>query len=239
MMPMTADQLTLAGLVGELTKVPQDAIVMFAGFGSGTYPGALFRHRPYVDGLAIAPRMGGPAVQKSAAELVAYLQEMGLGAVWLKNTPRDFVDPHPAGPETPMWVSTEHELSFNAITGIEMMKGFAVIRSVNLAPMQGPTIQRLSDAEVIERVQSVSLALRGEHRDPGPNASAAILRYIPKDRTQVRLNLEEARWELANFEASLQAKRDRVAKLEVDAACHDYFLGITDELPGILKVQES
>jgi hypothetical protein len=37
---------------------------------------------------------------------------------------------------------------------------------------------------------------------------------------------------LASFEASLQAKKDRVVELERDAARHDYLLGIRDDLPG-------
>lgn len=66
-----------------------------------------------------------------------------------------------------------------------------------------------------------------------PAAERYLLRYIPNDRATVLQHLAEGRAELAGFdEASLQGKRNRVAKLDRDAARHDYLLGIRDDLPG-------
>jgi hypothetical protein len=229
---MTAEQLTLAGLLDELAKVPQDAIVKLAGFGFGNTPGKLFRHRPYLDGLSIMPSPASRTDREpTASEYSGFLRQNGPGTTWEKVSHPDFKDLHPASMDSPMWVGFPHEIGFNAVTSVEMIKGFAVIRTVITTPVHGPSLQRIPDAEVIERMQAVSLALHGDRRDIGPEAAKALIRYIPKDRTTVRLDLEEARWDLDKFEASLQAKKDRVAKLEADAARHDYLLGITNELP--------
>ena len=236
MMHMT-NQLTLQGLLDALASVEQNATLMLAGFGSGSYPGTLFRHRPFVDGLAITPS-ANRARSMSAAQYAEHLRVFGLGRRLEIMGHRPFEDQHPAGPNTPMWVSTSHDLSFNAITGVEMMKGFAVIRSVNLAPVQGPPIQRIPDGEVEARMQKVDELLRGEANAHSPKVVKWLINMAARDRTIVRLDLEEARRDLDNFEASLQAKRDRVAKLEADAARNDYLLGITDDLPENLKVNE-
>jgi hypothetical protein len=244
MKPMTADQLTLAGLINELSQVPLDAPIRLAGFGSAAMPGELFRHRPYVDGLAIRPTMVRSNTDASADEYIGELRRHGLGKTWWETIwegPQrvQFVDRHPATFETPMWVSVPGEISFNAITGVEMVKGFAVIRSVNLAPMQGPTIQRIPDEEVERRMQKVDEQLRGEATTHSPKVVKWLINMASRERTTVRLDLGEARSDLVNFEASLQAKRDRVAKLEADAARNDYLLGITDDLPAILKAKDS
>lgn len=232
------NQLTLQGLLDALASVEQNATLMLAGFGSGCYPGTLFRHRPFVDGLAIDPSPNR-ADAMSAARYAEHLREFGLGRKRETFRRRPFEDQHPAGPDTPMWLSASHELSFNAITGVEMMKGFAVIRSVNLAPRQGPTIQRIPDEEVERRMQKVDEQLRGEATTHSPKVVKWLINMAARERTTVRLDLEEARRDLDNFEASLQAKRDRVAKLEADAVRSDYLLGIRDDLPEILQSKES
>ena len=88
-------------------------------------------------------------------------------------------------------------------------------------------------------MQKVDELLRGEANAHSPKVVKWLINMAARDRTTVRLDLEEARRDLDNFEASLQAKRDRVAKLEADAARNDYLLGITDDLPENLKVNES
>jgi len=113
-----------------------------------------------------------------------------------------------------------------------MVKGFAVIRTTNLAPVQGPSIQRVTDEEVVNRMRVARLALNGEDIHLQPAAEQYLIRYIPKDRTTVLQRLAEAREDLATFETSLQAKKDLLAKLEGDLTRHDYLLGIRNDLPG-------
>lgn len=226
-------QLTFQGLLDALAEVPQDAIVKISGFGSGTNPGALFRHRPFVDGLSITPTIARPALDLTVAEAIDFLQESGPHTTWRGHGRDGFIDSFPASPETPMWAGFPHELSFNAVTGVEMAKGFAVIRVTDLAPVQGPSLQRVSDEEAINRMRVEHLQRTGEDTVFAPHVERYLLRMVAGDRTRVLLSLEEAREDLAGFEASLQAKRELVTKLERDAARHDYLLGIRDDLPGV------
>jgi len=229
---MTPTQLTFQGLLDALAAVPQDAIVKVAGFGSGDTPGVLFRHRPFVDGLAITPTITRPALQTTAREYADFLRRTGPGLTWSQPGHAGFSDEHPSGSETPIWAGTPYKVSFNAVTGVELVKGFAVIRTINLAPAQGPSLQRVPDEEVVNRMRVANLALHGEDIHLRPAANRYLIRYIPKDRTTVLQRLDGAREDLAAFETSLQAKKDLVAKLEGDAARHDYLLGIRNDLSG-------
>lgn len=231
---MTPTQLTFQGLLDALAAVPQDAIVKLAGFGSAGTPGAVFRHRPFVDGLAITPTIARAALDLTVAELVDFMNETGPHKTWRGHGHNDLIDRHPAGPETPMWAGTPHEVSFNAVTGVEMKKGFAVIRTTNLAPVQGPTLQRIPDEEVINRMRVEHLQRTGEDIHLAQAANQYLIHFLPTDRTRALQNLADARNDLATFEASLQVKKDRVTKLERDAARHDYLLGISDDLPSAL-----
>jgi len=224
-------QLTFQGLLDTLAAVPQDAIVKVAGFGSADNPGVLFRHRPFVDGLAITPSFGRPALEMTAAEYADFLRRTGPGLTWSQPGHPTFVDHHLAGADTPMWASAPYDVSFNAVTGVEMVKDFAVIRTTNLTPVQGPSLQRIPDDEVVRRMQMVDVALHGEAKELPPKVEQFLIKYIAKDRSTVLQRLAEAREEMENFEASRQAKRDMVVKLENDAARHDYLLGISDKHP--------
>jgi hypothetical protein len=224
-------QLTLQGLLDALGSVEQNATLMVTGFGSGAYPGTLFRHRPFVDGLAIEPSLNR-AHSTTPALYVERLREFGLGRKLETYRRRPFEDQHPAGPDTPVWVGTPHELSFYAVTGVEMVKGFAVIRTTNFAPEQGPSLQRLSDDEVINRRRVEHLQRMGDDVVFAPHVERLLLNMLPGERSRALHELDEARKELASFETSLQAKKDRVAKLEEDAVRLDYLLGIRDDLPG-------
>lgn len=228
----TPTQLTFQGLLDALGAVPQDAIVMLSGFGSGSSPGVLFRHRPFVDGLSITPTIARAALQTTAAEYADFMRRTGPGLTSGRFVRAGFVDQHPAGADSPMWAGFLHTPSFNAVTGVEMVKGFAVIRTTNLAPEQGPPLQRVPDDEVINRMRVANIALHGEDIRLAPEAERHLMRYIPKDRTTVLQRLAEARHDLITFEASLQAKKDLVTKLERNATRHDYLLGIRDDLPG-------
>jgi hypothetical protein len=226
-------QLTFQGLLDALAAVPQDATVMLSGFGGGSTPGVLFRHRPFVDGLSITPTMTRPALQLTATEFIDFLNETGPHKTWRGHGRDGFIDRYPAGPDTPMWVGFPHDLSFYAVTGVEMVKGFAVIRSTDLAPEQGPSIRRISDEEATNRMRVEHLQRMGEDIHLHPRAERLLLNMLPDERTRILLSLQEAREELESFEASLQAKKDRVVKLERDAVRHDYLLGIRDDLPGL------
>lgn len=224
-------QLTFQGLLDALATVPQDALVKISGFGSADNPGEVFRHRPFVDGLSIIPRFG---LQITAADYAAFLRKNGPHKASARHGRNGFIDRHPAGPETPMWAGVAHTVGFNAITGVEMKKGFAVIRTRDLAPVQGPSLQRIPDEEVINRMRAEHLQRTGDDIDLAPAANSYLIHFLPADRTRVLHNLAEAREDLASFEASLQAKKALVGKLELDTARHDYLLGIRDELPGTL-----
>jgi hypothetical protein len=223
---MEKQQLTLGGLLEALDAVPRDAEVFIAGFGAARYPGGLFRHRPFVDGISIRPAMSGKAETGTAGAFADRLRRAAFGLSWSFPDGRD--DPHLTGWDTPVWAGTPHQLSFNAVTHIELVEGYAVIRTKDMAPVQGPKLQRIPDEEVGMRMRIVDAALHGdgEAKILAPKAERYLINYIPRDRSAVLERLAEAREELDNFEASLQAKRDLVARLEVDAARHDYLLGI-------------
>ena len=225
-------QLTFRGLLDALAAVPQDAIVKLAGFGGGANPGPLFRHRPFVDGLSITPTIARAALDLTAAEFIDVLRKAGPHTTWRGHGRDGFIDRFPAGPDTPMWVGTPHELTFYAVTGVEMKKGFAVIRTTDLAPVQGPSIQRVSDEEAINRMRVEHLQRTGEGTVFAPHVERHLLRMVAGGRSRVLLDLAEARQELESFGASLHSKKDLVAKLERDAARHNYLLGIRDDLPG-------
>jgi hypothetical protein len=224
-------QLTLQGLIDALAAVPQDATVKLMGFGGNANPGALFRHRPFADGLSITPAFARPSYDLNAAEVADFLREFGPRKTWRGHGHDGYLDPFPSRLETPVWVGTPHELSFNAVTGVELVKGFAVIRTTNLAPMQGPSIQRISNDEAITRMRVEHLQRTGETAAFADRTERQLLRMVVNGRSRALLDLEEARRELESFEASLQAKKDRVAKLERDAVRNDYLLGIRDDLP--------
>ncbi|GAA4033328.1 hypothetical protein GCM10023063_16130 [Arthrobacter methylotrophus] len=225
-------QLTLQGFLDALAAVPQDAVVKMSGFGSASTPGVLFRHRPFVDGLSITPTIARGALDLTVAELIDFLKETGPNTTWRSHGRNGFVDLHPAGPETPMWVGTPHEVSFHAVTGIEIVKGFVVIRTTDLAPVQGPSLQRIPEVEAVNRMRVEHLQRTGQDTAFAPHVERYLLNMLPAERSRTLIDLADARQDLTSFEASLQAKKDKVAKLERDAVRNDYLLGIRDDLPG-------
>lgn len=227
---METQQLTLGGLVEALDAVPGDAQLFVSGFGSGVRLGGLHRHRPFVDGLALEPTPRQDVEASTAGTYVEHLRRAAFGLVWSLSDSRD--DEFPAGWDTPMWVSPRHEVKFHAVTGVEMVKGFAVIRTTNLAPVQGPSIQRISDDEAINRMRVEYLRRTGKDDVFAPAAERQLLRMAVNDRSDLLHRLDEARKDLADFENSLQAKKDRVARLEEDVVRNEYLLGIRDDLPG-------
>lgn len=65
-----------------------------------------------------------------------------------------------------------------------------------------------------------------------PAVEKQLLRMAVADRSDLLHRLDDAREDLASFENSLQAKKDRVARLEEEVARNEYLLGIRDDLPG-------
>lgn len=227
---MESQQLTLGGLLEALDAVPNDA-QLYVAFGSAKRLGGFVRrHRPYVDGIALEPRLRETEFTATAGAFAALLRRAAFGLSW--STEDRPVDGFLSGWDTPVWVSTRHELSFEAVTGVEVVKDCAIIRTTNLAPVQGPTIQRISDEEAINRMRVEYLRRTGQDTVFAPAAERQLLRMAVNDRSDLLHRLDEAREELASFENSLQAKKDRVARLEEDVVRNEYLLGIRDDLPG-------
>lgn len=226
---MEPQQLTLGGLVEALNAVPGDA-ELYVSFGSAKRLGGVFRHRPFVDGLALEPVIRSYHDPSTVGAYVDYLRRVAFGVAYrFKDTRKDeFL----TGWDTPVWVSTRHDLSFHAVTGVEMVKGCAVIRTTNLAPAQGPSIQRITDEEATNRMRVEYLRRTGQDTAFAPAAEKQLLRMAVNDRSDLLHRLDEAREDLASFENSLQARKDRVARLEEDLTRNDYLLGIRDDLPG-------
>jgi hypothetical protein len=228
---MESQQLTLSGLVETLDAIPPYTPLYVSGFGSANrLSGRVFRHRPFVDGVKLEPGMKAGDYTATTGAFAAYLRRSAFGLKWLTEDRAD--DEFPTNSDTPVWVCAPYDVSFRAVTGVEMVKGFAVIRTTNLAPKQGPSIQRVSDKEAIMRMRLEHLQRTGEDTVFAPHVERFLLSMLPDERTRTLIDLAEAREELAKFEASLQAKKDRVAKLEHDAVRNDYLLGIRDDLPG-------
>lgn len=225
-------QLTLRGLLEVLDAHPQHLVLKMTGFSMAENMGQVFRHRPYVDGLAIEPAVVIPkySPETTVGDYAAYLRRSAPGLVW--GDKKHFKDPYPGSLNSPMWVSLQRDLSFNAVTGVDVVRGFALLRWVNMAPVQGPSLQRISDAEMVQRMRIADATLHGEAKALDPKAERFLIRYVAKERSAVLSRLEWAREDLASFDASLQAKRDLVAELELEAAHHDYLLGIRDDFPG-------
>jgi hypothetical protein len=228
---MESQQLTLSGLVETLDAIPLYTPLYISGFGSANrLSGRVFRHRPFVDGVKLEPRMKAGDYTATAGAFAAYLRRSAFGLKWLTEDSAD--DEFPTSSDTPVWVCAPYEVSFHAVTGVELVKGFAVIRTTDMAPVQGPSLQRVTDDEAINRMRVENLQRTGEDTVFAPHVERFLLNMLPDERSRVLLDLAEARQELASFEASLQAKKDRVAKLEHDAVRNDYLLGIRDDLPG-------
>jgi hypothetical protein len=119
----------------------------------------------------------------------------------------------------------ETEQSFHAVTGVDFFKGYAVIRSENVAPVQGPSIQRVSDEEMLRR--NVELDASGT-KEPDLDLGSAVNRYlvraIPAEHAKVRTRLQAAREDLAKLLAE-------IPRIEAESTRLDYLLGITDTLP--------
>lgn len=211
--------LTIRELIAALNEIPDNPLVIIAGFGSANAPGDLVRHRRHLNDLAIEviyDRTNWKTVERFTMMLHQHAAQ-----------PATTFNPNPTTLDSLAWVrpSMESEQSFFAVTGVDVVKGHAVIRAKNMAPVQGPSVQRVSDEEMLRRNAEVYPSATDEHAlDPEAKVNRWRLRAIPAERTKVRVRLDETRAELERLTAALP-------KMEAEAARIDYILGITNEAP--------
>lgn len=132
---------------------------------------------PFVDGVQIEPSMRESEYTATAGAYLGYLRRSAFGLKWLTEDRAD--DEFPTRWDTPVWAGTSHKLTFYAVTGVEMQKGFAVIRTTDLAPRQGPSIQRVPDEEGINRMRVVHLQRTGEDTIFAPHVERHLLHMLP------------------------------------------------------------
>lgn len=213
-----ADQLTVGQLIAALDEIPGNPLVRIAGFGSADAPGDLRGHRTHTTDVAIE------VVYRRANWITVERFKMML--LQHSTQPVTRFNPNPATLDSPVWVrpSLETARSFHAVTGVDFVKDHAVIRSENVAPVQGPSIQRISDEEMLRRNFELTGAPADElDLDLETTVNLWLVRAIPKERASARVRLEAARADLKKLLAE-------IPRLEGENARHDYLLGITDTL---------
>lgn len=213
------EQLTVGQLIAALEAVPGNPLVIISGFGPANVPGDLRRHRSHLNDLGIEvvyERMNWKTVERFTMMLRQHATQ-----------PVTTFNPNPTTLDSPAWVrpSLETEQSFFAVTGVDFFKDHAVIRSTNAAPVQGPSIQRISDEETLRRNTEVYPSTTGERDlDPEAKVNRWLLRTIPAEHTKARVRLETARRDLEELQRE-------IPRIEAESARLDYILGITDTLP--------
>jgi hypothetical protein len=211
-----AEQLNIGQLILALDAIPGNPLVGIDGFGADIVPGDLHRHRSHIPDLAIEAvyqRMSWKTVERFKVMLQQHASE-----------PISKWNPHPTTLDSPVWVrrSTEYEKSFLAVTGVDLFEDRAVIRSENMAPLQGPAIQRIPDVEVLRR--NAELAGNPDaDLDVKKETNRWMLDTIPKERDAARVRLNEARDRLAKL-------IQEIPRMEAESARYNYTLGITDTL---------
>lgn len=218
-MSAMTEQLTIGQLITALEAVEGNPLVIIAGFGATDAPGDLWRHRPRINDVGIEVvynRMNWKTVERFTAILRLHATQ-----------PVTMTNPNPATLDSLAWILPRESPrpSFWAVTGVRSFSGHAVIEAEDVAPVQGPSLQRISDAEVLRR--SIELAAPGkEPIDPDPMATAnqRLIGSLPAQRDRKRVELEAARSELRRLQ-------EEIPLLETEAARLDYLLGITDGTP--------
>lgn len=212
-------QLNIGGLIAALELLPDSRMpLIIGGFGAANIPAQMGPHRTGCDGLAIdgaLQRMSSMTVERFVAVLRRQVQNYSRSAE------------HPPTLDTPVWVrpGTEHhpeELSFHAVTGVDIVRGRAVLRSTDLAPLQGPALRRITDEEALRRIHETD---DWPNPHAGEKKSRWLLEVLPGDRAAARVRLEETR-------NRIEALRRQLPGMEADLARADYILGITDTAPG-------
>lgn len=206
-------QLTVEDLLNDLEDLDQDLPVHLAGFGIGSAPVGLGRHRTHADGLVI---------HAGASELPWEVRR-------LRSALRRRLDPRNSAQfvatfHTPVWVQPARELQFKAVTAVNEVEGHALISHVNLAPVQGPSLQRLSDEEVRARLHEVA------GTTPGALSEAAeryLIRMLPAERSKAKARTLEALRKIDELTEQIGRDVEAVARAE-------YLLGIVDEPDPVL-----
>ena len=223
------EQLTLGELTDALTAMPSNARVALAGFSGAGSPGQLIRHRAGVDGVAIAPAYRRAENMFTVEQYLTVLRgAVGMVAPWIN-------DHHPVTLDTPVWVSSNDPIGFHVVTGVDLVRGkvvdqLAVIRSVNTAVIEGPTVQRVSDEEATERMVLWHEARTGERIVLEPKSAQALLHMNVSGHGNRHRDLADAEHDLADYENELARLRSRVADARTSIAQNHYILGISDDL---------
>ncbi|QOD05993.1 hypothetical protein [Pseudarthrobacter sp. BIM B-2242] len=211
-------QLTVGQLIAALEAIPGNPLVIIAGFGAADAPGDLYRHRSHINDVGIEVvynRMNWKTVERFTAILRMHASQ-----------PVTMCNPNPATLDSLAWILPRESPrpTFWAVTGVRSFSGHAVIEAEDVAPVQGPSLQRISDEEVLRR--SLQLAHPGESADldPQTKANQRLIRNLPTGRDRTRLELESARAEIRRLQGEIPL-------LEAQAASLDYLLGITNTAP--------
>lgn len=213
-------QLTVGQLIMALEAPPGNALVCIAGFGSAHVPGDLRRHRPYIPDVGIEvvhQRMNWKTVDRFTGMLRQHATQ-----------PVSRFNPNPSTLDSLAWILPPQTPwpTFWAVTGVRSFSGHAVIEAKDVAPIQGPSLQRISDEEVLRR--SLEAAITNydtSDLDPHTKANQRLIRNLPIQRDKKRVELENAR-------ATLQRLLEEIPRIEAETTQIDYLLGITDVLPG-------
>lgn len=208
-------QLTIGGLVAALDELPGGILIQAAGFGNNGVPHELSRHRTKDHGVVIRTRY-------ERAPFMT-VDRFKLMLIQHGSQPVTKFNPTPATMDSPLWVGGVLALEFRAVTGVEALGDSAYIRWVDVAPVQGPALQRIPDVEVLRR--NAELAGRTDpNLDPESPGNRWLLEHMPKERDRARVRLSEAR-------TALEKITREVASLEATTADYDYTLGLTDVNP--------
>lgn len=209
-------QLTIGGLIAALDELPGGILIRIAGFGNDGIPFELRRHRAHADGVVIHARY-----ERKSFVTVEHFKLMLIQHASQEPT---VPYPYPATMDSTLWASHDHELEFRAVTGVDVVNDQAFIRWIDVAPVQGPALQRITDEEVLRR--NAELANRTDaDLDPSSGGNRWLLDNIPKERDRTRVRLAESRSALAKLALE-------IAALEAESARYDFTLGLTDVNPG-------
>ncbi|HEX9227065.1 MAG TPA: hypothetical protein VF885_10495 [Arthrobacter sp.] len=210
-------QLTIGQLIAALDELPGTIPICMAGVGISNVPFELLRHRAHPADVVIRARY----------ERHSFMTVEIFKLMLAQHTSQEptVPCPYPATMDSPLWATAHHELEFRAVTGIDVIKDTAYLRWADVAPAQGPGLQRITDEEVLRR--NAELAGRTDaNLDPSFGGNRWLLDNIPTERDRGRVRLTEVR---------LQVERltREAAELEAAAARYDYTLGLTDVNPGL------
>lgn len=205
-------QLSIGQLIVALDALPGGILIKLAGFGADIVPMELMRHRPYAKGVAMIARyerMSWMTVDRFKVVLTQHASQ-----------PVTKFNPNPATMDDPLWADRANgDHTFLAVTGVAVLNEVAYIQWFDVAPLQGPALQRIPDVEVLRR--NAELAGRTDpNLDPEGAGNRWLLDHIPKERDRARVRLAEARIELERITREVTA-------LEATVADYDYTLGLT------------